>query len=402
VSRRTLLGSALGIGVGAFADPVLPSARAAVPSLNGEAARRAYGSIGVADGVHQAGIATPRPGNVVIAAFDLVTQSSSAFAGLLSGWTAAIRNLAAGRPSDGDDSGETMGLPPSGLTITVGFGPSLFDDRFGLAARRPAALASLPDLPGERIAASQSGGDIVVQACAEGDIPATHAVRQLRRLAAGVARLRWLASGAAPAPYLLAGGGPRNPLGFIDGTGNPAVGSPAFDATVWLPAGAQPAWLANGTFLCYRRVEIDLVAWDRLTNADQQIVIGRAKASGAPLSGGGPSAPLNLTAHNPDGTPAIPSDSHVRVASPAVNAGATIFRRSFAYEDGVDPVSGRLQAGLLFLAYAADPVTQFVPILRSLAAGDRLNAFTTHTATGIWALPPAAGDGGFIGQALVT
>ena len=43
-----------------------------------------------------------------------------------------------------DDTGEAIGLPPAGLTITFGFGPTLFrkagKDRFGLADRQPAAL----------------------------------------------------------------------------------------------------------------------------------------------------------------------------------------------------------------------------------------------------------------------
>ncbi|WP_232075281.1 Dyp-type peroxidase domain-containing protein [Phytohabitans suffuscus] len=48
-----------------------------------------------------------------------------------------------------DDIGKALGLPPSGLTLTIGFGPSLFRDadgadRFGSAGQRPAVLADLP------------------------------------------------------------------------------------------------------------------------------------------------------------------------------------------------------------------------------------------------------------------
>ena len=51
------------------------------------------------------------------------------------------------------DSGEALGLGTARLTVTFGFGPGLFvkdgKDRYGLAARRPAALADLPRFNGE-------------------------------------------------------------------------------------------------------------------------------------------------------------------------------------------------------------------------------------------------------------
>jgi dye decolorizing peroxidase len=159
-------------------------------------------------------------------------------------------------------------------------------------------------------------------------------------------------------------------------------------------------WLTGGTYLCLRKIRIDFAAWDGLTAGDQQVVIGRAKASGAPLSGGNEDAPLDLAATDGTGNLAIPADSHVRLAAPALNGGATIFRRCFSYDDGVDPATGRRDAGLLFLAHAADPTTQVVPILRSISGRDRLAQFTTHIASGVWALLPAPAAGGWLGQAL--
>ncbi len=66
------------------------------------------------------------------------------------------------------DTGEALGIGAQRLTVTVGFGPSMFDHRFGLADKRPAALEPLPDLPGDAVIDHQiSGGDICVQACAD-------------------------------------------------------------------------------------------------------------------------------------------------------------------------------------------------------------------------------------------
>ena len=46
------------------------------------------------------------------------------------------------------DTGEALDLAPGHLTVTIGYGPSLFDERFGLADRRPEALRELPAFVG--------------------------------------------------------------------------------------------------------------------------------------------------------------------------------------------------------------------------------------------------------------
>ena len=161
-------------------------------------------------GSHQAGIITPPPSRLHLAAFDLTTERRPELVELLRAWTAAAADLTRGREvgtsgatggaylAPPDDTGEALDLGPSRLTITVGFGPSLFGavgadaerygpDRFGLAARRPAALQPLPHFAGDGLDPARSGGDLCLQVCADDAQVALHAVRNLARIGFGVA-----------------------------------------------------------------------------------------------------------------------------------------------------------------------------------------------------------------------
>ena len=159
-------------------------------------------------GEHQAGIITPAQDRLHVVAFDVIATDRAALVRLLKDWTAAAARLTAGRDAgpvgavDGaaqappDDTGEALGLPPSQLTLTIGFGASLFRDaagrdRFGLADRLPAGLAALPAFRGEALRPEISGGDILVQACANDPQVAVHAVRNLVRIGFGVVSVRW-------------------------------------------------------------------------------------------------------------------------------------------------------------------------------------------------------------------
>ena len=91
-------------------------------------------------GEHQAGIATPAQDRLHFAAFDVTTDSREELVELLQAWTSAAEQMtkgeeagatgALGGPVDlpPEDTGEAIGLPASGLTITFGFGPTLFRD----------------------------------------------------------------------------------------------------------------------------------------------------------------------------------------------------------------------------------------------------------------------------------
>jgi deferrochelatase/peroxidase EfeB len=370
-------------------------------------------------GEHQAGIVTPQQSHVYVAALDLTTTKRDDVIGLLRTWTDAAARMTQGQPAgalpgaDGQaapDSGEVLGLGPAGLTITFGFGPGLFTsggkDRYGLAARRPAALVDLPRFNGDQLLPAKSGGDLFIQACANDPQVAFHAVRQLAREAYGVAQMHWGQAGFLSGPR---GKTPRNLMGFKDGTNNPPVGDPALmNQFVWAH-GADAPWMRGGTYSVVRRIRITLEHWDRTEEDFQEQVFGRHKYSGAPLGQKHEFDPIDLAAQDKDGNPLIPENSHVRLSNQANNNGAQILRRSYSYNDSTDFYIERwppwrqeteYDAGLIFIAHQGDPRTGFIPINEKLSKFDMMNQFTTHVGSAIFACPPGARPGSYVGAGL--
>ncbi len=407
VSRRQLLAGAGLASAGVVAGTLLPG-------LDQAAAEAAAGDGQTSvpfDGRHQAGIVTPVQARMVLATYDVSAVGRSGLLGLLDTWTAAARRMTAGTPVGGPageydpppDTGEALGLPPSRLTLTIGFGPTLFDDRFGLTAKRPDALVELPPFAGDALDPGHTGGDLCIQACADDPVVAYHAVHNLTRLGLGAATLRTLDVGMAPTASSRPGQDqPRNLLGFHDGTANLDPTDPAAMARhVWVGPGSDQEWMTGGTYLVSRRIRIHLEAWNADTLEDQQRTIGRMKVSGAPLGGTSPSEPVDLAALGADGQPVIPNTAHIRLASPALNRGAAMLRRGYTFADGVDPDSGELNAGLLFLCFQRDPRQAFIPIQTRLAEADALSEYVVHTGSGIFACPPGVTAGGTWGHHLV-
>src|SRR4029079_4323267 len=77
---------------------------------------------------------------------------------------------------------------------------------------------------------------------------------------------------------------PRNLFGFKDGTRNLKAEDPAaLDTHVWVPPADGPDWLVGGTYLVARRIRMHIEIWDRTSLAEQEMIVGRKKGSGAPL-----------------------------------------------------------------------------------------------------------------------
>jgi deferrochelatase/peroxidase EfeB len=415
VSRRGLLSAlgigALGAGVGAAAAAG-GGTLVTAPTDDAPASARAVEF----HGPHQAGITTAAQDRLHFAAFDVAEGVDRAgLVALLKAWSSAAARMTAGLgagpgPVSGgdydappDDTGEALGLSPAGLTITFGFGPSLFADakgrdRFGIADRRPAPLVELPAFPGEQLVAAASDGDLCVQACSDDPQVAVHAIRNLSRIAFGTATMRWSQLGfGRTSSTTRAQVTARNLFGFKDGTANvKAEDTSAVDATVW--AGEGDGWMQHGSYLTVRRIRMRIETWDHQSLAEQEQVIGRSKPEGAPLSGGTEYTAPDFHAAGGAG-PLIPVDSHVRLAHPTVNGGAQLLRRGYNFADGNDEL-GLLDAGLFFMAYQRDPRTQFIPIQQRLAASDRLNEYLLHVGSGIFAIPPGVTRGSYVGAPL--
>jgi deferrochelatase/peroxidase EfeB len=362
-------------------------------------------------GASQAGISTDVQDRLAFAAFDVTTTSKSDLVQMLKTWTAAAEAMTRGVMVPGEsnagevppaDTGETIGLPPSQLTVTIGFGPSLFDQRFGLAAHRPAAFSALPALPGEILDPNRTGGDIGIQACANDPAVAFHAVRNLARLGKGTAVTRWTQLGfGRTASTGTDQQTERNLMGFKDGTRNiKSDDKNALEQFVWVGDEAAQPWMKGGSYLVARRIRMFIENWDRDYLQDQENVIGRAKSSGAPLSGGSEFTTPNLHARDAEGSPLIPVNAHIRLASRETNDGIQILRRSYSYTDGIDPELGTLLSGLFFIAFMKNP-DQFVTLQNRLGAHDALNEYIQHTGSGLFACPPGLSKGEHWGDALL-
>lgn len=411
VTRRGVLAGAALFGIGAGLDRVLVGG----PDGGIDADRVADADASVPFyGSHQAGIGTPAPEFLSFAALDLTSDSVDDLRGLLQEWTLAAASLTQGElyqpeamsPSEAPaDPGETIGLGPARLTVTIGFGPSLFDRSgsglAGLRSLRPMRLAGLPPFRGESLDPGRSGGDLCVQACADDPQVAFHAIHVLARLAAGRASLRWVQEGfGRTSRTSRSQPTPRNLMGFKDGTNNVhGEDSEAMDEHVWVQPGDGPPWMEGGTYLVARRIKILLDVWDETSLEGQERVIGRKKSSGAPLGAGDEFDPVDLDARR-GGEPTIPADAHIRLSSPEQNGGVRILRRGYSFSEPPEPGSAQLDAGLFFISFQRDPHRQFVPIQRRLAASDALNRHILHTNSAVFACPPGAEPGGFVGEEL--
>ncbi|MEV4310677.1 iron uptake transporter deferrochelatase/peroxidase subunit [Actinocrispum sp. NPDC049592] len=410
VSRRGLLGlagaGAAGVAAGVVGDRLL------APGPQIETVSAAAQSVPFY-GAQQAGIITPAQDRMHFVAFDVTTKDRGELVSLLRQWSdaaarmtdgmeAADRGAVGGHPdAPPADTGEALGLPASALTLTIGFGPSLFDSRFGLSSLRPPALIDLPAFPGDNLDPRRTGGDICVQACANDPQVAVHAIRNLVRIGFGKVAVRWSQLGfGRTSSTSRSQATPRNLFGFKDGTRNlKAEDTQLLQDHVWVAPGDGPDWMTGGTYMVARRIRMHIEIWDRTSLAEQEGIVGRTKGVGAPLGQVDEFDEPDLHVRGAGGLPTIPDDSHIRLASAENLNGVRILRRGYNFTDGSDGL-GHLDAGLFFIGFNRDTRSHFVPMQHALSSKDKMMEYLEHTGSGHFAVPPGLKQGEHWGEAL--
>ncbi|GIH14863.1 iron uptake transporter deferrochelatase/peroxidase subunit [Rugosimonospora africana] len=423
VSRRDAIKRLTAGAVGAAAvagiggEPRHLAPRAAVA---GDAA----GDVAPFHGPHQAGVLTPAQRNAAFAAFDVAATSPGALRDVFRALTARTRELASGgqygagpdqsgsarlAPRDDPDQSPAGSPPPDSgvlgpdvptdrLTVTVSVGASLFDERFGLAARKPVRLATMPTFANDALEPDWCHGDLMLQLCADNADTVHHALRDITRHTRGALQPRYRLAGFISPPR--PSGAARNLMGFKDGIANPT----AADATdlVWVGAGrGEPDWATGGTYQVVRLIRMLTEFWDRITLSEQEAIIGRRRDSGAPLDG---TAETDVPDYERDPAGAlIPLDAHIRLANPRTTASAPnrILRRGYNYDGGL-LANGNLDAGLIFCCYQQDIRRQFETVQNRLA-DDPLNDYIRPFGGGyFYALPGVVSPQDWYARALLS
>ncbi|MGZ5378162.1 MAG: Dyp-type peroxidase, partial [Mycobacterium sp.] len=205
ISRRGFVTGALGAGAGA-AVGVGATMALSDSGQREHPAPTVQPALVPFEGAHQAGItALPIPEQGLVASFNVHSRDRAGLKATLQELTDEIRGLMAGRPPEVRnpefppvDSGILGDKPPAdNLSIVVGVGASLFDDRFGLADRKPRELVTMPFLANDRLDPKLSHGDISIIFEAGHNDTVQFALRQIMRRTRSDLVLRWMIDGYA-------------------------------------------------------------------------------------------------------------------------------------------------------------------------------------------------------------
>ena len=392
VGRRSFLRGAV-LGAGATAASACSTSTRGAENLPFHAAR-------------QSGILRRTPAQTVVAAFDVIAANRTELTDLFRTLTARARFLTTGGtptavgitapPADSGVLGPS--IPAGNLTVTLGVGASLFDDRYGLAARKPVRLTEMRVFPNDALDPAQCHGDLSLTLAADNADTVLHALRDISRATRGAMQPRWKINGFGSPPR--PDGTPRNLMGFKDGIANPATAE--LDRLVWvLGTAPEPTWTTGGSYQVIRLIRMLVEFWDRVSLSEQENIVGRRRDSGAPLDGAR-ETDVPQYAQDPVGT-VIPLTSHIRRANPRTpeTDDSRILRRSCNYDRGID-ANGNLDMGLVFTCYQQDIARQFEAVQTRLVDEPLVDYISPFGGGYFFALPGVTGPDDHFGRALMA
>lgn len=410
LSRRALLLGAAGAAAG---GGLLAAAAACGSSQDGEQDHRGPARFVDFHGVHQAGIVAESASWSAAAAFTVVAEGRAALREVLREVSDEIEGLMSGRPPrvrdpayPPEDSGLLGERPaPDDLSIVLSVGPSLFDERFGLAGRGPRELVRMTPMINDALDQRRCHGDLLLTVQARNADTVVFALRQLMRRTRSVLVLDWVVDGfnRGSRPGHRTTGSARNLLGFIDGTANLDVDDAALmDEVVWVGADdGEPAWAVGGSYHVVRVIRMFVERWDRTPLSEQESLMGRRKADGAPMGGEHETDEPDFAADPRGEVTAL--DAHIRLANPRTDATRRnlILRRGFSYTRGWD-AGGQLDQGLAFVCYQRSFLDGFMAVQNRLA-GERLEEYIRAEGGGFFFALPGSRDGDtFLGDGLTA
>ncbi|WP_395695942.1 Dyp-type peroxidase [Nocardioides sp.] len=376
-----------GAGVGWTAATVVqPTADASPPASAGVGVPPGNQTVPF-HGLHQAGVTTPPQAHLSLLGIDLSPATGTEAVGrLMSLISDDAARLTRAAPALADTEPE-LAAHPARLTVTFGFGPRLLPDH----------VAPLPAFSTDALEPAWGQTDLAVQVCSDDPLAVAHARRMISKDLAGFGRVRWIQDGFRYARGTVPDGtSTRNVLGQVDGTANPQETDADFDGLIW----SDRPGFEGGTVMVVRRIRARMAAWDRVDRSGREAVIGRRLDNGAPLTGNAEHDQPDFAAKDPLGFPVIDPASHVARAH-SRDSRERFLRRPYNYTvpDPTQPTGE--DSGLVFIAFAADVDRQFVPVQRRLAELDRLNQWVTTIGSAVYAVPPGAAEGKYVGQRLL-
>jgi deferrochelatase/peroxidase EfeB len=361
------------------------------------------------EGTHQTGITHPANEQGLMAAFDLTATGLDELRETFVALSEEARRLMGGEPYEDREPAYpplytgTVGNPPppADLSVVVSVGASLFDDRYGLADRRPAALEKMPFLANDRLDPARSHGDVLLSITSTHEDINLFALRQLHRATRETMALHWMLDGYNRRTRARGGeAGKRNLMGFVDGTSNlDPTDDGVMDRYVWVQDGDdEPAWTAGGSYHVVRVIRMLVEFWDRTRLSEQEALMGRRKDTGAPLDGEVETDVPDFSA-DPDGE-TTPLDAHIRLANPRTvdTEDDLIFRTGLSFSRGFD-AAGQLDQGLAFVSFQRR-IAQFLNTQERLA-GEPLEEYIRPEGGGFYfALPGVTSADGYLGEGL--